>query len=283
MWSEIKTAYQVAKLGTISAAAESLGVHRATVIRHIDALEAELGQKLFQRHAKGYTPTEVGLDLLQVAKTTDEQFEQWLQRSQGKGNELKGELIITAIEAATPLLLPAISKFKNEHPQVMVRYLASERVFKMEYGEAHISLRTGAKPEDEDNVVQHFLTAKVALYAHSSYIQLYGKPQSMDDFNQHYFIGTDHTAVKRSFQSWLAEHVRLENMIFLTSSAVAIEQAICAGLGMGLLPQYVAQKYPELIEVMPPQEAWNVDCWLVTHGDLHRTEKVQAFLRLLKH
>ena len=59
-WDEIRTAYQVARIGTVSGAAEALGVHHATVIRHIDALEASLGVKLFQRHARGYTPTEAG-------------------------------------------------------------------------------------------------------------------------------------------------------------------------------------------------------------------------------
>ena len=59
-WDEIRTAYQVARMGTVSGAAEVLGVHHATVIRHIDALEARLGVKLFQRHARGYTPTEAG-------------------------------------------------------------------------------------------------------------------------------------------------------------------------------------------------------------------------------
>ena len=63
-WDEIRTAYQVARLGTVSGAAEVLGVHHATVIRHIDALEKRLGAKLFQRHARGYTPTEAGRDLL---------------------------------------------------------------------------------------------------------------------------------------------------------------------------------------------------------------------------
>jgi DNA-binding transcriptional LysR family regulator len=66
-WDEIRTAYQVARLGTVSGAAEVLGVHHATVIRHIDALEAALGAKLFQRHARGYTATEAGQDLLSVA------------------------------------------------------------------------------------------------------------------------------------------------------------------------------------------------------------------------
>ena len=57
-WDEVRTAYQVARLGTVSGAAEVLGVHHATVIRHIDSLEKRLGTKLFQRHPRGYTPTE---------------------------------------------------------------------------------------------------------------------------------------------------------------------------------------------------------------------------------
>ena len=52
-WTELRTAYQVAKLGTVSAAAERLGFHRATVNRHIDILEAELGARIFIRHARG--------------------------------------------------------------------------------------------------------------------------------------------------------------------------------------------------------------------------------------
>ena len=71
-WDEIRTAFQVARLGTVSGAAEVLGVHHATVIRHIDALEKRLGSKLFQRHARGYTPTEAGTELLKVAQTTED-------------------------------------------------------------------------------------------------------------------------------------------------------------------------------------------------------------------
>src|SRR6056297_3102237 len=57
-WDEVRTAFHVARVGTVSGAAEVLGVHHATVIRHIDALEERLGVKLFQRHARGYTTTE---------------------------------------------------------------------------------------------------------------------------------------------------------------------------------------------------------------------------------
>jgi DNA-binding transcriptional LysR family regulator len=59
-WTEVQTAYQVAKLGTVSAAAQALGCHRATINRHVDMLEEELGARVFIRHARAYTITEHG-------------------------------------------------------------------------------------------------------------------------------------------------------------------------------------------------------------------------------
>ena len=103
-WDEIRTAYQVARLGTVSGAAEVLGVHHATVIRHIDALEKRLGTRLFQRHARGYTPTESGRDLLSVAQSTEEQFGQLASRIKGQGDTVTGELVVTAPLGMSPLI-----------------------------------------------------------------------------------------------------------------------------------------------------------------------------------
>jgi len=69
-WDEIRTAFQVAQRGTVSGAAEVLGVHHATVIRHIDALEARLAVKLFQRHERGYNPTADGQYLMRLVQAT---------------------------------------------------------------------------------------------------------------------------------------------------------------------------------------------------------------------
>lgn len=80
-WSELRTALAVAKLGTVQAAAEALGVHRATINLHIDLLESELGVPLFQRHARGYTLTDVGHDTMDVASRADELFKDFAGRS----------------------------------------------------------------------------------------------------------------------------------------------------------------------------------------------------------
>ena len=132
-WNEIKTAYQVARLGTISAAAEELGVHRATVLRHIDALEAELDEKLFQRHSRGYIPTESGLDLMRVAKATDEQFNQFIGRSQGRTQQLTGDFIVTSLDAISSLIIPSLAIFQAQNPKITVRYLTGIKLFKLEY------------------------------------------------------------------------------------------------------------------------------------------------------
>ena len=81
-WNEIRTAYELLRCGTVSGTADVLNIHRATVIRHIDALEALLGEKLFIRSAKGYVATEVGVELLDVAAQADERFRQFATRVQ---------------------------------------------------------------------------------------------------------------------------------------------------------------------------------------------------------
>ena len=127
-WDEIRTAFQVARLGTVSGAADVLGVHHATVIRHIDALETRLGVKLFQRHARGYTATEAGEDLLRVAQATDDQFNQLVGRIKGRGASVSGELLVTSLINFAPAIVPALKSFRDAYPDVIVRYLTDDRV-----------------------------------------------------------------------------------------------------------------------------------------------------------
>lgn len=280
-WNEIRTAYHVVRLGTVSAAAEALGVHRATVIRHIDSLEATLGEKLFQRHARGYTPTEVGHDLLRVAQATDEQFSQLVGRTKGRATELSGELVITSLEFSASIMLPALIAFQKQHPNVMVRYITSDRVFKLEYGQAHIAIRTGKKPDDLDNVVQPFRQYAIGLYASSEYVSRNGIPQSTSDYTNHSFIGPNNPDIAAPFFVWMRENIPEDRVVFRTNSQPILDKAVMSGIGIGFMDEERATEYG-LIEVLPPQEEWRNTSWLVTHVDLHRTAKVQAFLNVLK-
>lgn len=281
-WDEIRTAYQVARMGTVSGAAEVLGVHHATVIRHIDAIEARLGVKLFQRHARGYTPTEAGQDLLRVAQATEDQFNQLVGRLKGQGDEVSGELVVTSLAPLSPLLVPVLSAFQADHPGLIVRFLTGERLFRLEYGEAHVAIRAGAAPEQPDNVVQRFADLPAAMYASQAYIAEYGKPASVEEFAGHRFVGADDPDNRAPYSKWLYAQVPSETVIFRCNSGEASDEAVLAGAGIGFMSVWEAERHPSLVQVLPPQPEWASALWLVTHVDLHRTNKVQSFLRYLK-
>lgn len=281
-WDEIRTAYQVARLGTVSGAAEALGVHHATVIRHIDALERRLGAKLFQRHARGYTPTEAGRDLLVVAQTTEEQFGQLASRIKGQGETVGGELVVTTVPGVAELLTPVLVAFQNRHPDVIVRLLTDLRVYRLDYGEAHVAIRAGSVPQEPDNVVQPLCLRRTALYAAHAYIAAHGQPREDADLRHHRFVGNDGEVQRAPFNRWLQEAVPAECVTYRTTELAALKSAIISGAGLGFLAEHEARAYPELVQVMPPRADWDSALWIVTHVDLHRTRKVQAFLVALK-
>lgn len=281
-WDEIKTAYQVARMGTVSGAAEVLGVHHATVIRHIDALEGHLGVKLFQRHARGYTPTEAGEDLFRVAQTTDDQFSQLVGRIKGRGADVSGELVVTSLSSVASKMVPILSDFQRAHPEVRVRYLTGSRLFRLEYGEAHVAVRAGPPPQQPDNVVQSFAPLMFGLFAAQTYVDAYGQPKSADDFEGHKFVAHDDMTHRAPTFRWLHSVVDKDAITFRATNEQALEQAVIRGAGIGFLSLNTARKHSELVEILPPMEDWAARLWLVTHVDLHRTNKVQTFLEFLK-
>jgi DNA-binding transcriptional LysR family regulator len=281
-WDELRTAYHVARMGTVSGAAEVLGVHHATVIRHVDALEARLGIKLFQRHARGYTPTEAGEDVMRVAQATDDQFSQLISRIKGQGEAVTGELVITSLSAFSELITPVVASFQQDYPEISVKFLTGERLFKLEYGEAHVAIRAGTAPEQPDNVVQMFFEQTMGLYASTAYIERHGRPETTVQLAAQRFIGPDDETSRAPFNDWLRDLIGTPNIVFRSTSGEALKSAVQSGIGIGFLPRISAESLPDVEEIWPAEETWKAQIWLVTHVDLHRTTKVQTFLKYLK-
>ena len=278
-WDEIRIAYHVARAGTVSGAAEALGVHHATVIRHVDALEARLGLRLFQRHARGYTPTEAGAELMRVAGATDEQFAQLAARLGGGGAEMEGTLTVTAIPELAPLLVPALIRLGTAHPGLALRLLTDTRVYRLEYGEAHVAIRAGDRPQEPDNVVQPFGRIRYALYAAPAYVAAHGLPEGPGELARHRCVGPDRPDTPVPFLRWIAAQVPASALVFRGSDLATLERAVLDGAGVGFLPPWKAEG---MVAVLPARPEWDARLWLVSHVDLHRSVKVQATLAHLK-
>lgn len=281
-WSDIHFAYQVARLGTLSAAAAELNVHHSTVLRRIDALERRLNTRLFHRHARGYTATEAGQLLLQVASQTQDEFDRMIGQLAGVDEQLSGKLVVTTVNSFSPRLTPVLARFQQQHPDIHLEYVADSRIFKLEYGEAHVSIRPGAKPKDPDYIVQHLRQMPATFYASPRYIEQYGGMKSPEDIEGHRFISTIAPLSNVSQMAWVQKHIPDEQIFYRASDFLAVMNAAECHLGVAPLNSWQCEDNKKLQPLFEPPSQWDSNLWLVTHRDIHRTPKVQALSQFLK-
>lgn len=274
-WDDIRVAMAVARTGTVSGAAATLGVHHATVIRRIDALEASLKARLFQRHTRGYALTDAGRALLSAATAADERFSQMASQIAGAGDRIEGDLIITSLPELTDLVMPRLVPVMARHPGLRLTYLTDVRLFRLDTGEAHVAIRAGAQPTEADYVVREMGLAQHVLYASPGYVERHGP---IEDPRRHRFALPGTEGRGAPFMQWLQDRITPENIVLISNEPAAREAVIRAGLAAGPLPP---GRTEGMVSVLSMPE-WDSQLWLVTHVDLHRTPKVQAALSALR-
>lgn len=274
-WDDIRVALAVARTGTVSGAAADLGVHHATVIRRIDALEAALQARLFQRHPRGYALTEAGRTLLETADMTDQRFAQMAAQIAGSGQRIEGELIVTVIPELAHLVMPRLAALMTRHPDLRISYLTDVRLFRLASGEAHVAIRAGSRPTQPDYVVVSMGSITPGLYATQDYLDRRGP---VTDLRDHRFALPGPEARNAPLMRWLETRLEPRSIVLTANDADTREMAIRQGLAIGPL---APDRSHGLIEVMSLPE-WESDLWIVSHVDLHRTPKVQAALAALR-
>jgi DNA-binding transcriptional LysR family regulator len=180
------------------------------------------------------------------------------------------------------MLTPILVAFQADHPDLRIRYRTGDRLFRLEYGEAHVAIRAGTMPEEPDNVVQPFTEQKMALVASQAYAARHGMPVDEGDLKNHFFVGNDNPQSRAPFARWLRDLVPDDAFIFRATDNRNMQDAILAGAGIGFVTSQEAARNPALTEVIASRDEWSAPLWIVTHVDLHRTTKVQTFLRFLK-
>ncbi|MEM6532969.1 MAG: LysR family transcriptional regulator [Myxococcota bacterium] len=282
-WDNVRTGYLVAKAGTVSAAAHELGIHRATVVRHIDLLEDEVGEKLFIRHERGYGLTDAGRDLLGVGSEIDSLLSAFLGRTRSRAED--GQVILAGSSLVIALFLPVIGKFRVSHPNVRVRYEVETcraiDLEKLRHGGTHIAAVLGAKPTCPDFIVRNVFNFRVGLYASKSYVETHGLPRSVKDYSKHWFVMHRDPDKLAPFAHWRDEHIPQDRRSIESVDFACILEHLLSGLGIAFLPQHEAIQR-NLVEVVSPKEEWDQKCWLVTHRDTRQSANISRFVETVK-
>lgn len=282
LWTEIHTALLVGRTGTVRAAACELGIHRATVSRHIDMLEERVGTKLFIRHPSGYTPTELGRAIIDAGEKADAAISAFMGLVDQSSLELTGVITLSALSRFGGVLRPTVRSFCETHPKVTVRFNPTAELPRLELGEAHIAITGGAKPNHPDYVVIPYYQFELGLFAHRDYLSRAGFPKTQSDLSQHKFVGSpslprDYNAIGR-----FGDFINDDNLALESNSPTITFDGIMSGIGIGLASKVEASAYPELVEVLPLRDPLMANVWITTHVDVHRTRLVSEFVRCLK-
>ncbi|MEO0436065.1 MAG: LysR family transcriptional regulator [Pseudomonadota bacterium] len=279
-WDNIRIAYIVARAGTVSRAAAELGYHRATVARHIDALERELGQKLFVRHDRGYSPTEVGRDLMNVASSADALFNNFVSRTAAHMNT-ESVLVVSGSNTVSSLLQPVIERFRDACPGVrckhVIQHVLDPDLVGVQNGETHIAAVTGPRPGYQHFIVRDFTKVRIGLYASHHYARTYGLPSKISEFKNHWFVGYNDPVTTAGHIGWANRNIPASRWAITSDSYDCVQQHLHSGLGIAFCTEHDARKH-NLVQVIPPPSDWAQTCWLVTHRDTNSSPNVTRFL-----
>ena len=154
----------IAREGTLGAAARKLGQTQPTMGRRLRALEAAVGQTLFQRTGEGFVLTDEGASVLGHAERIEEEVLAFQRQLAGSEAELEGLLRLSSSDwFGTFMLAPVLAEFGRRHPRVCVELLTDARLYSLPRREADMVFRI--KPFDEPEVIsRRLMHIPYALY-----------------------------------------------------------------------------------------------------------------------
>jgi len=273
-WEEIKTLRAVVAHKTVRAAGAALGVHHTTVGRRIESLEASLGTNLFNRTPDGLLLTLAGEQLYGVADAFGNALVDVERGIAGQDDELAGPLIVTMPEPLLNVLfMPALPQFVDAHPSVELRFDTSLSIRDVARREADFAVRLDNNPPDT-LVGKRIYAYTETVYATPAYLEADPKTYRWLGW------GTSTHDAQGGTPEWVQSSEFPNNRVWGVFPTIPAQQAAAReGLGLTVLPCLFGDKDDALVRAGTRPPTKSRDIWLLTHNDLRRTARVQAFMK----
>jgi len=279
-WDSYRSFLAVLEEGSLSGAARSLGLTQPTVGRHVEAVEAALGQTLFVRSQRGLTPTPAAEALRPYAQALKANAEALVRAASRRPVEVEGLVRVTASEVVAAEVLPYILKSAfDRHPKLRFEVEGSDRNVDLLRRDADIAVRM-ADPTQQSLVAIKAGEVEIGLYAAPDYIARRGRPERIEDAPDHVLIGF---ARETPYIRALSAAVPLpsaETFAFRTDQDLAAIGALRAGLGVGFCQAGVARR-EGWVRLLPEAFSIRLPAWVVMHEDLKSSPACRAAFDLL--
>ena len=281
-WDKLRIFHAVAQAGSFTHAAEALGLSQSAVSRQIGALEGSLKVPLFHRHARGLELTEQGELLYRTARDVFakvQMAEATLVDSMAKP---RGELkVTTSVAFGTTWLTPRIREFLEMYPDITLHLLVTDHELDLSMREADVAIRMRA-PTQPDLVRRRLLTVHYHVYAAPEYLKRHGAPQTTGELSGHRLIVYGEEApAPIADVNWLMKVARGPEgdprPVLKVNNIYAIVRAVESGLGIAVLPDYLARDNTKLVQVLPGTEGPSFHSYFVYPEELRESKRVAIF------
>ena len=281
-WDNLRYFLELARSGTLAAAARRTGVEHTTVARRIQALEKQMGAALFAREAGGHRLTEAGRQLLPAVEAMETAVLGVERAAPDAPGGPTGVVRVGATEGfGTLILAPHLAQLTRRHPGLTIDLLALPRMLHLSRREADIVISL-ERPTRGSVIVTKLTDYTLHLYGQREYLARRPLIRTKDDLRHHAFVSyVDDLLFTKELQFLDALH-QPERFAFRSTSITGQYEAVRAGAGLAVLPAFVADKDPELSRVLGEEATFTRTFWMSMPGEAKNQARMQAVWGFLK-
>lgn len=281
-WDKLRIFHAAAEAGSFTHAGELLRMSQSAVSRQVSALEKELKISLFHRHARGLVLTEQGEMLFGTASEIMGKLSTAETLLTDTTTKPSGDLRVTAPTGlGTVWITQRLREFFELYPDIRVELVLSDEQIAIAMRAADVAIWT-SEPQQGELIRRPLFTMKTHAYASAQYIRRNGAPRSIAELDDHPIVSYSGTpAAHLKAIRWL-ETAGLNGKpprkpAFAANSVLAMKYAIRAGIGVGLIPDYLTGEESELVPVLDDTQLPTVPVYFVYPEELKSAKKIQVF------
>ncbi|GGG59401.1 LysR family transcriptional regulator [Salipiger pallidus] len=278
-WDKLRIFHAVADAGSLTHAGDALHLSQSAVSRQIRSLEESLNTTLFHRHARGLILTEQGELLFDATASMVKRIDAATARIRDSEEEVFGELKVTTTHGFGVLwLAPRLTKLYEKYPDLKVDLMLEERVLDLPMREADVAIRM-KEPSQADLIRKRLMSIRMRMYASPDYLAERGEPLSLDDLGKHRLICQNPASAQVAAGKLLVQELLTYDIqtALTVNNYFGVLQAVVAGLGIGVLPDYIIEDFPKVVRVLPEVESNEVPVFLAYPEELRHSKRVAAF------
>ena len=278
-WDKLRIFHAVADRGSLTHAGEVLHLSQSAVSRQIRALEEQLNVTLFHRHARGLILTEQGELLFDATQAMNKRLDAATARIRDSEEEVFGELrVTTTIGFGSIWLAPRLPKLYERYPDLRLDLMLEERVLDLPMREADVAIRM-KEPSQADLVRKRLMDIRMQLFASPAYVAEHGTPRDLPDLANHRLLCQHIDATQVSAGANFVRELLSHDLprLMTVNNYFGVLQGVLAGLGVGVLPDYLQQDFPDLVPILPDAQSNEIPVFLAFPEELRGSKRITAF------